>query len=171
MGGFPPTRGENEDAPEVPVYEVEAYASSPVVLVVVVRASSVVEGREREPGCRGEVDELRSDSASAVTGEVVGVDALRSSRDCSLRDHSLALSLKFEKILGTPSFLPQPWNSDSELADLGVLECEETSNSSSNIRRPRIALFPSLFASDSSTLSIHSHTITTLPIEAMDRMY
>jgi hypothetical protein len=150
---------------------VEAYVSSPVVLVAAVRVSSAVEGDETDPGCRGEMDEVRSDSAIAVTAGVVGVEVLRSRWDCNLRDHPLALSLILEKILGRPIFLPQPRKSDSELPDLGVFERGETSNSSSNILRPRTALFPSLFASDSPTLSIHSQTMTTLPMEAMDRMY
>jgi hypothetical protein len=115
------------------------------------------------------VAEFRSDNATVVTCGGVGDDVRRSSFDCSFKDHSLALSLIPEKILGTRIFLLQSRRFESLSSDggvfLGVL------NSSSNTRRPSTPLLPSLFVSASSTRSIHSHTITALPIAPIDRIY
>jgi hypothetical protein len=161
-GRRPPTSGEC-DVPEVPVYIV--YVSSPLV---VVRPSSVEEGRVVLPGT-DDTAASRFARATSVTDGGVGLDERRSSLACSLSDHSLAIPLIPEKKLGTRIFFDQPIQ--AKLSVEGDFGTGPISNSSSNIRRPRIPSFPARFDSNSSTRSIHSQTMIVLPIDAIERMY
>jgi len=108
--------------------------------VVVVRLSSDIEGCGIcDVPLVGEDMELRFGSEGLFRACGIDVEALRSSLACNLLDHSAAFSLIPDRILGTRIFLAQVCQLESGSSDGGVFCMLPISNSSSNIRLPRMA--------------------------------